>query len=209
MKTPFIPKYIPRPYVLLEDGDLTHTGSVYLCTDIVARNIREYNKSNKHLFEFGDREHAEEALKTYLNKQEKGVTFNFSRAVEELKKGNKIRRQCWGEASYIHSDSSKDKAIVSNLRLMYSFTSNEIFAEDWELFDDSVVVGTLNQGDLFSFPGLPGKKYRLLPAYMIDYVKMVRDVPTDRIVLPCIAHEGFNKPDLCYIPSDLKVIKEK
>ncbi len=140
------------------------------------------------------------------------MTFDFSKAITYLKQGKKVRISCWENNMYIFIDTKCGKCYLSQTNgSNFPISVVDCITNDnwkWELYDESVEVGTLKEGDLFSFTGLHGKQWRLLPAYMMDYVGKVRNVPSDNIMLPCIAHAGFDKPDLCYVASDLKVIKE-
>lgn len=201
-------KLYPRPYILVKDS----SPMSYLCTDGVIREAEERTIDSQWSFHFDTHQEAKQALEDYINKQEKeNMTFNFIQALTHLKEGKKVRITTWSKDMYIHITPIYKRVEDQNNKEFHLACGECIMNDNWkwELYDESIPVSTLKPGDVFSFSGLPGKKYRLLPAYMMEYVKRVREVKEcDTPLLPCIGHEGFDKPDLCYIPSDMKVIKE-
>lgn len=66
----------------------------------------------------------------------KGRFHTFSEALEHLKQGGEIARQCWGNNNATGSLSlSKNGKIISSTGAEYSFSTDSILATDWVFKD--------------------------------------------------------------------------
>lgn len=66
----------------------------------------------------------------------KGRFHTFSEAVEHLKQGGKIARQCWGNNNAAgHLSLTKDGRIISDNGTEHSFSTHSILATDWVFKD--------------------------------------------------------------------------
>ena len=124
--------------------------------------------------------------------------MKFAEAMAAMEQGKKVRHSGMADGDYLHLNNF-GSIICGSYRELKDL-SHESFKRDWEVYNESVEAGTLKDGDLFVLVHSTNYKYRLLPAYMLQYVK---DVHSDACS-PCYDERDGS---LLYVRHDLKVIK--